>query len=80
MERKLDFTITAFYDRTTCNPFKYQLGYLDVIVQPLFDSWVDFREAFREVTKGLDENRKMIEAKVEETKAIQNTNDKVGAS
>lgn len=23
LERKLDFTITNFYDRTTCNPFKY---------------------------------------------------------
>jgi 3'5'-cyclic nucleotide phosphodiesterase len=23
LERKLDFTISPFYDRTTCNPFKY---------------------------------------------------------
>ena len=32
LERKLDYTVTAFFDRSTCNPFKYQLGYIDVIV------------------------------------------------
>ena len=31
LERKLDFTVTPFFDRATCNPFKYQLGYIDVI-------------------------------------------------
>lgn len=36
LERKLDFTISPFFDRTTCNPFKFQIGYMDVIVMPLF--------------------------------------------
>ena len=31
LERKLDFSVTPFFDRATCNPFKYQLGYIDVI-------------------------------------------------
>ena len=32
LERKLDLTVTPFFDRAVCNPFKYQLGYIDVIV------------------------------------------------
>jgi len=49
-----------------------------VIVQPLFEAWVEFREAFREdcLTKGLEENRKMIEAKIEETKNLIASNEK----
>eukprot|EP00351_Strombidinopsis_sp_SopsisLIS2011_P000925 CAMPEP_0116874392 /NCGR_PEP_ID=MMETSP0463-20121206/5845_1 /TAXON_ID=181622 /ORGANISM="Strombidinopsis sp, Strain SopsisLIS2011" /LENGTH=112 /DNA_ID=CAMNT_0004517973 /DNA_START=2227 /DNA_END=2562 /DNA_ORIENTATION=+ len=39
IEKKLDYTITPFFDRTTCNPFKYQIGYIDVIVEPLFNTW-----------------------------------------
>ena len=31
LERKLEFTVTPFFDRATCNPFKYQLGYIDII-------------------------------------------------
>jgi hypothetical protein len=72
LERKLDYTMTAFYDRTSCNPFKYQIGYIDVVVLPLFTTWIEFREAFRDdcITQGLDENRKLLEAKIEETKAL----------
>ena len=36
LERKLDYTATPFFDRTSSNPFKFQLGYLDVVVMPLF--------------------------------------------
>lgn len=55
--------MTAFFDRTTSNPFKFQIGYIDVVVQPLFSTWCEFREAFREdcIVKGLDENRKLLE-------------------
>lgn len=35
LERKLEFTNTPFFDRTSCNPFKYQIGYIDVVVSPL---------------------------------------------
>ena len=76
LERKLDYSLTQFYDRTTCNPFKYQLGYIDVIVLPLFTTWIEFKEVFREecMTKGLEENKKLLEAKVEETKTLQLVN------
>lgn len=72
LERNLDYTLTAFYDRTSCNPFKYQIGYIDVVVLPLFTTWIEFREAFRDdcITQGLDENRILLEAKIEETKAL----------
>ena len=48
LERKLDFTISPFFDRATCNPFKYQLGYIDVIATPLFETWCDFLPDLRE--------------------------------
>jgi hypothetical protein len=72
LERKLDYTITAFFDRTESNPFKYQQGYIDVIVQPLLDTWTEFRPVFREelVTMGIDENKKLLEQKIEETKNL----------
>ena len=62
LERKLDFTVTPFYDRATCNPFKYQLGYIDVIAISLFDSWSDFKPVFRDIliTGGLEPNRRML--------------------
>ncbi len=77
LERKLDFTITPYYDRTTCNPFKYQLGYIDVVVLPLFSTWIEFKPAFTEdcMTKGLLENKKLLEQKVEETKALMQMRD-----
>ena len=63
LERKLDFTITPFFDRTTCNPFKYQLGYIDVVVMPLFTTWIEFKPAFADdcMTKGLMENKKLLD-------------------
>jgi hypothetical protein len=47
-----------------------------VIVLPLFTTWIEFKEVFREecMTKGLEENKKLLEAKVEETKILQLVN------
>lgn len=69
--------MTPFFDRTTCNPFKYQLGYIDVVVMPLMLTWCEFKPAFTEdcMTKGLQENKKLLEQKVEETKAIMQMRD-----
>ena len=63
LERKLDYTASPFFDRTLSNPFKFQLGYLDVVVMPLFQIFTEFKDVFREecVVKGLEENRKMLE-------------------
>ena len=36
IEKKLGYTVSPFYDRTTCNPFIYQRGYINVIVEPLY--------------------------------------------
>lgn len=72
LERKLEYTVTPFFDRTTCNPFKFQLGYIDVIVLPLFNTWSEFKEVFRDdcITKGVEENKKILELKVDETKHV----------
>ena len=72
LERKLDFSITPFFDRATCNPFKYQLGYIDVISFPLFDTFCDFMPSLREllITEGLEPNRRLLQQKIDETKTI----------
>ena len=48
LEKKLDFTVTPFFDRATSNPFKFQLGYIDVIATPLFTTWCDFKPGMRD--------------------------------
>ena len=72
LERKLDFTVTPFFDRATCNPFKYQLGYIDVIAVPLFDTWCAWQSHMHEqlVVDGLDPNRRLLTQKIDETKSI----------
>jgi len=62
LERKLDFSVTPFYDRSTCNPFKYQLGYMDVIVIPMFETWCDFKPSFRDllIKDGAEPNRRLL--------------------
>ena len=62
LERKLEFTFTAFYDRATSNPFKYQLGYIDVIVLPLLETWCDFLPQLKDelIVKGIETNRRLI--------------------
>ena len=72
LERKLEFTVTPFFDRATCNPFKYQLGYIDVIAQPLFETWCDFLPQLREtlLVEGIEANRRLVQQKIDETKSI----------
>lgn len=43
-----------------------------MIVHPLFTIWCQFKPVFTEdcMTKGLIENKKLLESKVEETKAL----------
>ena len=68
----MGYTISPFFDRTTSNPFKYQIGYIEVIVQPLLDTWCEFLPHCKQdvVIKGLDENRKLILKKIDETKLV----------
>ena len=72
LERKLDFTVTPFFDRATCNPFKFQLGYIDVIANPLFETWSEFKPVFRDIliVQGLEPNRRLLIQKIEETKTM----------
>lgn len=42
IEEKLGYTVTPFYNRTSCNPFLYQRGYIEVVVEPLLNTWVEF--------------------------------------
>jgi len=72
LERKLDFTVTPFFDRATCNPFKFQLGYVDVIANSLFETWSEFKPVFREIliVQGLEPNRRLLVQKIEETKTM----------
>lgn len=71
IERKLGMNITPFFDRTTCNPFIFQRGYLDVIVRPIFVTVTDFMPQVKDdlITNGLDKNSEIIDAKIEETKS-----------
>lgn len=68
----MGYAVTEGYDRTTCNPFKYQIGYIEVVVEPLLTTWTDFLPLICKqevITKGLEENKKLIMQKIEETKA-----------
>ena len=81
VEKKMGYTISPFYDRSNCNPFIYQLGYMDVVVTPLMTTWTDFLPAICKqevITKGLDENKKLIIQKIEETKALGAMNNPIG--
>ena len=62
--------MSPFFDRATCNPFKYQLGYIDVIATPLFETWCDFIPDLREMimVAGIETNRRLITQKIDETK------------
>lgn len=39
---------------------------------PLYSTWIEFKEVFREecINKGLEENKKILEIKIEEIKSI----------
>jgi hypothetical protein len=67
--------VSPFYDRTTCNPFIYERGYISVIVEPLFTTLLEFLPAQCKQdcwTKGLEENKNLIDQKIEETKNLVN--------
>lgn len=51
------------------------MGYIEVMVEPLMTAWTDFLpiSVRQEVmNKGLDENKKLIALKIEETKSLAN--------
>jgi len=63
IEKKMNYEVTKFYDRSTCNPFKYQLGYIEVVVEPLLVAWTDFLPLIcrqEVISKGLEENKKLV--------------------
>jgi len=68
----MGYTISPFFDRTPSHPFKYQIGYIEVIAQPLLEVWCEFLPHCKQdvLIKGLDENRKLIMQKIEDTKQI----------
>ena len=73
IEKKLGYSVTPFFDRTTCNPFVFQRGYINVVVEPLFQALLEFLpETCRSdcMGKGLTENKALIEQKIEETKNL----------
>lgn len=42
IQKKLGFTVSNFFDRTTCNPFLFQKGYIGVVVEPLYKAILEF--------------------------------------
>ena len=72
----MDFTVSPFFDRASCNPFRFQLGYIDVIASPLFETWCDFKPDFREklIVEGLEPNRRLLTQKIDETKSLADAN------
>ena len=77
IERKLGYTITPYFDRSTCNPFIFQKGYIVVVVEPLYKTLLEFMPTTSSmkqdcITKGLDENKGLLDLKIDETKNIVN--------
>jgi hypothetical protein len=75
IEKKLGYTVSPFFDRTTCNPFIFQKGYIEVIVEPLFNALCEFlpEEVKQDcIVKGLNENKALVDQKIEETKNLVN--------
>jgi len=73
IEKKLGYSVSPFFDRTTCNPFIYQRGYIAVVVEPLYQTLMEFLpEACKTdcLVKGLAENKALVEQKIEETKNL----------
>jgi hypothetical protein len=86
IEKKLGYTVTEFFDRSTCNPFLYQSGYIEVVVEPLMTVWTDFLLSLKEeaskppqnyptitqtlITKGLEKNKELIKDKIKETNRL----------
>ena len=49
------------------------MGYIEVVVEPLLNTWIEFLPIICKqevIIKGLDENKKLIAQKIEETKAF----------
>lgn len=49
------------------------MGYIEVIVEPLLTTWCDFLPIICKqevIVKGLEENKKLVALKIEETKAL----------
>ena len=40
--------MTEYFDRSQCNPFIYQRGYIEVVVEPVITLWVDFLSSLKE--------------------------------
>lgn len=75
IEKKLGYTMTNYFDRTTCNPFLFQRGYIAVVVEPLYQTILEFlpQQCKQDCwTKGLEENKALIEQKIEDTKNVMN--------
>lgn len=56
-------------DRTTTNPYSCQLGYIQVLVEPLANVWVQYLPELKEdlITKGLNENKEHLLQKESES-------------
>ena len=74
IQKKLGYTVTNYFDRTTCNPFYFQRGYISVIVEPLFKTILEFLppQCRLDCQKSLDENKALLDQKIEETKNLMN--------
>jgi hypothetical protein len=55
----------SFFDRTSTNPYATQLGYIEVLVEPLAEIWCTFIPDIKEdlITKGLEENKQLLRQK-----------------
>jgi len=74
IQQKMGYSVSPYYDRKECNPFKYQHGYIEVICEPLLSIWTDFLPVCKEevIRKGLDLNIRLINQKINDTKELGN--------
>jgi hypothetical protein len=73
IEKHKGFELSCpFMDRTSTNPYACQLGYIEVIVEPLLDAWIQFLPDVKDdlVTRGLNENKELLRQKDLETMQI----------
>ena len=65
------------FDRKTSNPFILEKGYIDLIAYPAISLYCTFAPELQKmlITKGIDENRKFILNKIEESSYKSDIND-----
>mmetsp|Transcript_3958 Transcript_3958/g.3749 ORF Transcript_3958/g.3749 Transcript_3958/m.3749 type:complete len:398 (+) Transcript_3958:1269-2462(+) len=78
IEEHLNMELTApFMDRKSTNPYTSQLAYIEVVVEPMVEIWIDFIPEVKEdiYTRGLLENKEALRQKSDTVPKMNNEED-----